>query len=581
MAKTDKATAAKASAGAGATITAGGAVLARLKALGVDYIFANSGTDFPPIIEGLAEAMAKDISLPRAIVIPHENAAMGMAHGYYLASGKAQAVMAHTNVGLANCAIGAINAATEQVPVILFSGRTPVTEQGRLGSRTVPIGWGQEMRDQTALVRESSKWDYELRFPEQAVDIIDRAHAIASSTPKGPVYLSLPREVLCEPCPSDELDAPPRMAPAIASPAPAALDEAARLLAGAKNPLIIAQRGAGSAAGFAALAELATSWGIPVSQYWAIQLAIASEHPMSVGVDPAPWLKDADVVLVLDSIAPWSPEAHKLPDGCKVIQIGQDPLYARFPVRNFRADVALVGETADVIGELAKRLQPHLPATAALRDARRARVAAAHDARRAAVRAQAERGNGDLMTKEWASHCLSQAIAGRDATVLSELGCPLEPLSLAAHNSWYQEPHSGGLGWSFPCALGMQLASPDRLIVATMGDGSYMFSNPVACHQIAEALNLPILLVIVNNSEWGAVRKSVLDVYPHGFASKTNKMPLISLDPSPDFTKVAEASRAFAQTVTKGSELMGALQRAIAHVTEKRAPALLNVRVAP
>jgi len=160
-------------------ITAGGAILARLKAVGVDYIFANSGTDFPPIIEGLAEAAAKDIPLPKAIVIPHESAAMGMAHGYFLATGRAQAVMAHTNVGLANCAMGAINAATERVPVILFSGRTPVTEQGRLGSRTVPIGWGQEMRDQTALVREATKWDYELRFPEQALDVVDRAYAIA------------------------------------------------------------------------------------------------------------------------------------------------------------------------------------------------------------------------------------------------------------------------------------------------------------------------------------------------------------------------------------------------------------------
>jgi acetolactate synthase-1/2/3 large subunit len=581
MAKTDKTDGATTADAAPSTITAGGAVLARLKALGVDYIFANSGTDFPPIIEGLSEAMAKGISLPRAIVIPHENAAMGMAHGYYLASGRAQAVMAHTNVGLANCAIGAINAATEQVPVILFSGRTPVTEQGRLGSRTVPIGWGQEMRDQTALVRESCKWDYELRFPEQAVDIIDRAHAIACSTPKGPVYLSLPREVLCEPCPADDLDAPPRMAPAIAFPRPATLDEAAGLLAAAKRPLIIAQRGAGSARGFDALAELALAWGIPVSQYWAIQLAIASDHPMSVGTDPAPWLQDADLVLVLDSIAPWSPEVHKLADGCKVIQIGQDPLYARFPVRNFRADISLVGETADIIAELASRLQPRLAQTTELRNARRAKVSEAHAARRAAVRSQAERGDGDLMTKEWVSLCLSQAIAGRDATVLSELGCPLEPLALRAHDAWYQEPHSGGLGWSFPCALGMQLANPARLVVATMGDGSYMFSNPVACHQIAEALGLPILIVIVNNSEWGAVRKSVLDVYPHGFASKTNTMPLISLDPSPDFTKVAEASRAYAQQVTKGSDLPAALRRAIDHVTQQRAPALLDVRVAP
>src|SRR5690606_10865907 len=131
------------------------------------YVFCNSGTDFPPIIEGLAEAAAQDVPLPEAIVIPHEHAALGMAHGYYFATGQAQAVILHTNVGLANGAIGAINAAVDQVPMLLMSGRTPVMEAGRFGARTVPIGWGQEMRDQTALVREASKWDYELKFTEQ------------------------------------------------------------------------------------------------------------------------------------------------------------------------------------------------------------------------------------------------------------------------------------------------------------------------------------------------------------------------------------------------------------------------------
>ena len=182
----------------GRAITAGGAIFARLKALGVDYVFANSGTDFPPVIEGLAEAAAKDIDLPSAVVVPHEHAAMSMAHGYYLATGRAQSVILHTNVGLGNAVTGAINAACAQVPVLLMSGRTPTTERGRFGCRTVPIGWGQEMRDQTALMREVSKWDYELRFPEQIVEVLDRGHAIANSTPKGPIYISLPREVLCD-----------------------------------------------------------------------------------------------------------------------------------------------------------------------------------------------------------------------------------------------------------------------------------------------------------------------------------------------------------------------------------------------
>ncbi len=564
------------------TITAGGALLARLKVVGVDYIFANSGTDFPPIIAGLAEAAAKDIAWPRAIVIPHEHAAMGMAHGYYLATGRVQAVMAHTNVGLANCAIGAINMATEHVPVLLFSGRTPTLEQGRLGARTVPIGWGQEMRDQTALVREAVKWDYELRFPEQVPEVVDRAYAVACSTPRGPVYVSLPREVLCGPCPSGALDELSRMAPVSFAPTAAAFEQAAAMLAGARNPGIVAQGGAGSAEGFAALAPLADGWGSPVVQYWAIQLAIASDHPMSVGSNPEPWLSEADVVLVLGCLAPWSPAVNKLAPGCKVIQAGPDPLYSRFPVRNFPADLSLPGETADIILGMARAMRPHLAARPDERTIRRARVAARAAGIRAAVRLAAEKGGeGPVMSKAWVSLCLSRAIEGRDATVLSELGCPLDPLTLDSAGSWYQEPHSGGLGWSVPTALGMQLAQPDRLIIATMGDGSYMFANPVACHQIAEALNLPVLLLVLNNREWGAVRMSVLGTYPDGYASRTNQMPLVSLDPTPDFTKVAAASRAWTARVDTPGDLPAVLAAAIAHVTTARTHARVESSVAP
>ncbi|WP_157014410.1 thiamine pyrophosphate-requiring protein [Mesorhizobium xinjiangense] len=564
-----------------ATLTAGGALLARLKAIGVDYIFANSGTDFPPVIEGLAEAEAKKIALPTALVMPHEGAAMGMAHGYYLATGRPQAVMAHTNVGLANCAIGAINAATEHVPMLLFSGRTPTVEKGRLGARTVPIGWGQEMRDQTALVREACKWDYELRFPEQVTEIIDRAHAITASAPRGPVYVSLPREVLCEPCPADQLADPPLMQPVQPGIHTASLEQAARVLAQAERPVIIAQRGAGDEAGFAALQGLADDWGIPVCQYWAVRLALPLDHPMAAAADPAPLVEKADAILVIDSLAPWSPDIHTLQSGCKVIHLGQDPLYSRFPVRNFRCDIALSCDTGDGLVALEGAMRPALQAHKERNAARHKTIARTNAAARKEAIARAASGNGSPMTKEWVSLCLSNAIAGRGATVFSELGCPMAPMALDHPKAWYQEPHSGGLGWSFPAALGMQLADRDRLIVATMGDGSYMFSNPVACHQIAEALELPILLIITNNAEWGAVRHSVLGIYPDGYAARTNMMPLTQLSPVPDFTKVAEASRAFARTVVDGAALPGAIDEAIRHIETRRTLALLDVRVRP
>ena len=561
-------------------ITAGGAIFARLKALGVDYVFANSGTDFPPIIEGLVEAKAKDIDLPNALVIPHEHAALGMAHGYYLMTGKAQAVMLHTNVGLSNGATGAINAACEHVPMILMSGRTPVTESGRFGARTVPIGWGQEMRDQAALVREACKWEYEIKFPEQISELLDRAYSISNSTPKGPVYLSLPRETLCEMTAEEGLGDPISMAPVTGAPDPSAIAEAAKLLANAKSPLIIAQRGAGDEASFAAFSKWVEQWGIGVCSWWATHLSIPTNHPCHVGADPKKSMAEADVILVLDCLAPWWPDMHKLADGAKVIHMGPDPLFSRFPVRNFQSNISISGETHLTIPALIAamgELDSDQKTIATRRDA----LAKNSAATRAALKEHASSRNVTGITKEWVSQCLGEVLEGKNSSVFSELGTKLGYIERTERNSWFQEPHSGGLGWSFPAALGAQLADRDRLCIATLGDGSYMFANPTVCHQIAEALELPVLIIILNNEEWGAVRASVSGVYPKGYAAKSNEMPLTSLKPSPDFTMTAKASRAWTKEVTSVDAVKDAISEAIKIVQSEKRCALLNIKILP
>jgi Thiamine pyrophosphate enzyme, N-terminal TPP binding domain len=121
------------------------AYLAVLKARGIDWLFANAGTDFAPIIEALVRGAKAGLAMPEPVVVPHENAAVGMAHGYYLVTGRPQAVMVHVNVGMANALMGLLNAARDNVPIFFTSGRTPPTESGRLGSRDLPIHWGQEM----------------------------------------------------------------------------------------------------------------------------------------------------------------------------------------------------------------------------------------------------------------------------------------------------------------------------------------------------------------------------------------------------------------------------------------------------
>ena len=436
------------------------------------------------------------------------------------------------------------------------------------------------MYDQTSLVREACKWDYELRFPDQVSTVLDRGWSIANSTPKGPVYLSLPREVLCEPCPSEGLDAPSRMAPLRLAPDREALTKAAELLAGAKRPLIIAQRGAGSEEAFAALARFVEDRAIPLSHYWANQIAIPMSSPCHVGWMPDDLLREADVLLVVNALAPWWPDRAAPAQDAKVIQLGPDPLFSRStPMRSFRSDVTLAGDTATALMELIAAVRSY-PADTVLISERRDRIAGVAMSEREKTRELAKAGRGSPMSKEWASHCLGQAIRGLKASVFHELGCPLPPLELEDHFSYFQEPYSGGLGWGLPAAIGAQLADPERLCFATIGDGSYMFANPTACHQVCEALNLPVITLVLNNEEWGAVRHSVEGLYRDGLATKSNDIPLTSLRPSPDFALTAQASRAYTENITDGDELPAALVRAISVATTERRQVLLNIAIA-
>ena len=137
--------------------------LTRLADRGVEYVLANAGTDFAPIIEALSRNPGTNRKYPRVITVPHENVAVSMAHGYYRVSGKPAVVMVHVTVGTANAICGIMNASRDNAPILLGAGRTPITETGHQASRNRSIHWGQEMFDQGGLAREFVKWDYELR----------------------------------------------------------------------------------------------------------------------------------------------------------------------------------------------------------------------------------------------------------------------------------------------------------------------------------------------------------------------------------------------------------------------------------
>jgi acetolactate synthase-1/2/3 large subunit len=551
-------------------------LLNRLKTNGIDYLFANGGTDFAPVIEGFANGMAKETPLPTPVIVPHETAAMGMAHGYYLVTGKPQAVMVHVNVGLGNCVMGIVNAAQENIPMLVMSGRTPVTEFGRAGSRMTPVQYAQEMRDQGSMVRELVKWDYEMRYGDQADVLIDRATTVAMDEPRGPVYLSLPREPLAEAMGPDWTPGRPIQAvPTQAAPDRDAIKQAAQLLAKANNPLIICQRGDVEGRLGKVLGEFAAKFAIPVNEFWSVRNVLATDHPMQAGYDVSSWLPDADVILVIDSPTPWIQRSMKLMAGAKVIHLGSDPLFVRWPVRSFQIDLAITASPVSGVTALHEEMAKLAPDTAARYKA----LEAKNKTRREGALAKAKSGNGSPMTPGYVASCLSEAMDDK-AVLFSELGAPIEFMNLKGANRYLNNPFSGGLGWGLPAALGASLADRDRLTIACIGDGSYMFANPVACHQIAEAHKLPVLVVVMNNGIWNAVRRAALTMYPKGQAAGMDVMPITSLEPSPDYVAVAKASRAWAEAVENAADLPGAIKRAVEVIRKEKRQALLNVRVA-
>jgi len=241
------------------------AYLELLAARGVEYFFANAGTDFAPIIEAYARRSAQGQASPRPITVPHEVPAVAMAHGYTMVSGRPQVVMVHVIVGAGNAAGGVINAARANVPILFSAGRNPITEAGSAGSRDRPIHWAQEAFDQAGMLREFVKWDYELKRFDQLETVVDRGLTLAQSEPRGPVYLTLPREVLAERHEAIEYADPARaVVPAETLPDPRAIDEAAAILAAARNPVIITKALGRDPAAVPALVRFAETLGAPV-----------------------------------------------------------------------------------------------------------------------------------------------------------------------------------------------------------------------------------------------------------------------------------------------------------------------------
>lgn len=539
---------------------------------GVDYFFCNPGTDFPPVVEAFTRAQGSNARLPQPVLVPHENLAVAMAHGAYLMTGRPQAVMVHVNVGTGNTINNITNASRDRAPLILAAGRTPFTEKGAFGSRSRSIHWAQEMFDQAGMLRELVKWDYEMKVPEQAADVAARAYEMTMTSPRGPVYLVLPREPLAAPV-SETLSSAPRQLPALGHPDPRAIETLADWIAQAQSPLVITSSD-GDPRAVAALSKLAEDFALPVVNHNPRVVTLPSGHPMHAGYDSGPLVPEVDLIISAECDVPWYPHFDKVKAGCKVAHIGEDPVYQRYPMRSFPSDLSLVARSADVYTALHAALGKHRDRMASGIEARR-KQAAARSKARAEKAAKESQGAPDKITPAYLSHCIGQAF-GADAVIFNEYPLSLEHCPRDKADTFYSLGPAGGLGWGLGAAIGAKLAAPEKLIVATLGDGSYMFGNPTVSHWVQDKFKLPILSIVFNNSCYGAVRRATLSMFKDGVAGETDGRFLADLDPSPPFDQFVTAQGGHGERVERPEDVPAALNRALDAVRGGR-QALLNM----
>jgi acetolactate synthase-1/2/3 large subunit len=357
---------------------------------------------------------------------------------------------------------------------------------------------------------------------------------------------------------------------------PAAVATVAKLLAKASFPLVIAGAPGFDPAVPALLGEVARSYGAGVVERVARAMNLADDHPNHLGHRPEAALADADIVVILECDVPWFPGAVSPRPDATIVHVGVDPAFGGYPLRTHRADLAVTADPAAFLADLLAAVPARVPK-------RTARLAEFRAANRRALQAEVDADDrSEQLTKVTLMRELAAAIDG-DTVVVNEYPLARDHLPRTRPGTWFHHSPAAGLGWGLPAALGVQHARPGATVVAAVGDGAYLFANPAACHHAAAAHGLPVVTVIATNRRWDAVSWSTLGLYPEGHAASARAqggMPLVSLDPVPDFARYSEASGGWGARVDHRADLGPALSEALRVARTERRQALVDVRCA-
>jgi acetolactate synthase-1/2/3 large subunit len=558
------------------------ALLKTLRRMGVEKIFASPGSDWAPLWEALATPSARE-EFPEYVSSRHEETAIAMASGWSKSTGKLPAVVLHTTVGALHATMGMRAALHERIPMVLLAGES-ISFGERPGYGIGPQ-WLRLLTDvggPARLVAPCVKWSFGLNDGALLSATIERACRIATSAPHGPAFVSIPTEYLMDSHPEESQRSAAPVVPPAADPA--ALDELARMLCGAKRPAILTEEAGKDAAAVGCLVELAEALGAPVFEGWhAGYVNFPRAHPLYGGGAPdmKQLLEEVDLLFCVETVAPAHPPAILSGSKARIAFLGEDPLHSHLPYWGFRSDLSVAGAVAPSLALLVERVARALPrgSRASSSSWWAERNGKAREELRGKGRAA---GAADRIESAWVGHELN-AVLPEGAIVVDEtishkheVQRQLERLGRGG----FIAASYGGLGMGIATALGAKLAHPERIVTVTIGDGAFFYNPVVASFGAAQELELPLLVVLFNNAGYLSQKMDVVREYPEGWAVRTKRFAGLSIAPRPDYPALARAFGGYGESVERPPELRAALQRGLDAVSKGKL-ALIEVVLAP
>jgi acetolactate synthase-1/2/3 large subunit len=558
------------------TLDGGEAIVEAFRQLKVKYILSSPGTEWAPVWEAMANQKQSGNSGPVLMDVWHETLAVDIAAGYTMVTGEMQGVLLHAGSGLLQGNMGIHGAFIAGIPMVVISGESmtygeePGFDPGAQWINNLSIVGGT-----TRLVEPIVKFASVAGSPHTVYEHVVRAGEIAQRTPKGPTYLAVSTETLMDEWNPREVvrNVPP--SPRMLT-APEDIEKMVNQLATAKFPVVLAEAAGQEVETYDALLALCELLALPVvEKAGALVANFPKDHPLHQGHNFKQYWEEVDLSIVIRARAPWYPPSERPPNGI-VAMLDEVPHRTSMVYQSHQADIYLEGDVAQTLRDIAEGMKSHGIDEKAI-EARRARFTKSHDAlmaKRAAEHAAA--GKLETISPVWLCACVGEVMP-KGTTYIDEV--TTHTGLLRQHIMW-NEPQclftrQGGLGQGLGLSLGVKLAKPESPVVTLIGDGAFLYNPVLQSLGASRDFNLPILIVIFNNSKYAAMQGMHLQMYPKGIAVDTDVFHGTHIN-APDFTKIAEAFGAYGERVEDPKQVQQALKNGLKALDEGRT-AIINV----